>query len=192
MSDYAFGLKTPRDFLDKARREIRRLESAMAEGSLASELDIQDLAINAALTLWHVADWIAKYPDDRHRAAIDQIKHERGWQKSNPQDVIYDYVLIDSHMALCAALANGVKHFELYSAPRFDSTRILNPSSQVYAGAAPVDLETTMSAMPSVRAANPLQMMFPKLKINDVGLPAMVAFRAALDYWDRFFTKYHL
>jgi hypothetical protein len=51
MSDYAFGLKTPRDFLDKARREIRRLESALSENSLASTVDVQDLAINAALTL---------------------------------------------------------------------------------------------------------------------------------------------
>src|ERR1051325_2839834 len=128
MSDYAFGLKTPREFLEKARREVSRLESAMAEGAFASTVDIQDLAINAALTLWHVADWIAKYGDDRYLAAIDRIQGERGWQRARPQDVIYEYVTFDSHMALCAALANGVKHFELYHPPRFDSTRILNPT----------------------------------------------------------------
>jgi hypothetical protein len=92
-------------------------------------------------------------------------------------------------MALCEALANGAKHFELYDLPRFDSTRVLRPGSGQYAGAAPVDLEATISVMPTVRAA---PIYVPKLKINGVGLAALDVFEAALDYWDRFFKKYEL
>jgi hypothetical protein len=95
MSDYAFGLKTPVDFLEKARREVRRLKRGMAEASLASPVDIQDVAINAALTLWHVADWIAKYPDDRYRAAIERIRQESGSKKTKLREIIHEYGLMD-------------------------------------------------------------------------------------------------
>jgi len=86
---YAFGLKTASDWLGKARREVKRLEHA--EMSLSSdENDVRDAGINAAITLWHLTDWLAKsnepavdamrqseFPvakDDRKRLEAFQVK----------------------------------------------------------------------------------------------------------------------
>ena len=33
---------------------------------------------------------------------------------------------------------------------------------------------------------------FAKVKINDVGMPALDAFKGALAYWDKFFADYGL
>jgi hypothetical protein len=190
---YAFGLKTPRDFLEKARRDVRRLEQATSSASSLEDVeDLQDLAINAAWSLWHVADWIARCPEQRYREAVERIRVERPSRKTKPRAILHEHILDDSHMALCEALANGSKHFELHEPPKFDATRIFRYGHDgPYAGTSAVDVISGVTAGGTDSIAMP-KYFFAKLRINGKGLPALDVFNAALAYWDRFFEGYGL
>lgn len=189
---YAFGFTLPREMLEKARREVGRLEAAEERGAPVEEL--QDVAINAALTLWHISDWIARSADQRCVAAVERIKRERPSRKTSSIEIIRERILDDSHMALCEALANGAKHLTLHEPPRFDPARVLHGVATVRRwptnGTAAVALEADVTAQPSVPAALPRY--FAKLRIDGEGVPALDAFKRALAYWDRFFETYKL
>lgn len=190
MTAYAFGLKTPRAFLAKARREVERLaEIEDRASSLADVALVQDTAINAALTLWHVADWVARWPDPAYVAAIERIRVERPSLKKARLEIVREHIRDSSHMVLCEALANGAKHFELYERPSLDSTRLFTTSGP-FGGTAAVTVEADVTVRASVDAAIPFY--FAKLKINGEGLRALEVFKGALAYWDNFFTTYGL
>jgi len=113
MTELAFGIEAPRDLLAKARREVGRLEQAENWHGTDDWEPIADAAINAALTLWHITDWIANSPDPACQSAIAQIKAKRGSAKTAALAVLQEHVLDDSNIALCDALANGAKHFTI-------------------------------------------------------------------------------
>jgi hypothetical protein len=191
MTGYAFGLTTPRDLLEKARREVRRLEVATAGASSPKGVpDLQDTAFNAAVTLWHVSDWIANSTEQKYIDAIERIRLERPSQKTVRLLILREHILDDPHMAICEALANGAKHLELHEPPSFVSSRIFAPQTNLHAAAAPVVLTANVTAGPAVGVA-PIR-YFAKLKINDVGIPALDVFKAALAYWDKFLADYGL
>jgi hypothetical protein len=53
-----FGLKTPHDLLEKARRELVALEGA---AMTQDETEITDALYNFAVTTYHVKDWLKRY-----------------------------------------------------------------------------------------------------------------------------------
>jgi len=190
VTGYAFGLTTPRDFLAKAHREVERLAEIESRASSPADVALlQDTAINAALTLWHVADWVARWPDPAYVAAIERIRVKRPSLKKARLEIVREHMLDSSHMALCEALANGAKHLTLHEPPRLDPTRLLTPGGP-YAGTSAVNLAADVTARPSVSGAVPRY--FAKLRINDSGMPALKAFEGALADWDNFFTDYGL
>lgn len=189
MTGYAFGLTTPRDFLEKARREVRRLEEGTERGDDVAYL--QDTAINAALTLWHISDWIAHSAEQSCVAAIERIRRERAVPKTkNALPILREHIGQDPYMAICGALANGAKHFTLHEQPSLVSSQIFQPQLQVHAPAAPVDLAADVSVGAAVSAAGPRHVA--KLRINGVSAPALDVFKAALAYWDKFYAGYGL
>ncbi len=188
MTGYAFGLSTPRDLLEKARREVWRLERATSLAS--SHEDVQDTAFNAAVTLWHVSDWIARSTDQACVDAIERIKRDRPSLKTSPLPILQEYILDDPHMALCEALANGAKHLVLHESPSLVSTQVLQPELQSHVAAAPIALMTDLSA--SAIGEPPVVHHIAKVRINDVPIHAVKVFKKALAYWDRFFIDYGL
>jgi hypothetical protein len=195
MSDYAFGLKTPRDLLQKAHREVERLTDATQRASTDDDIkELQDIAINAALTIWHVCDWIANSTDPRCKAAICRIKEERACLKQDALSILREHVLDDSNMALCDALANGAKHFAIK--PRaLDPSRVFTrPDDTGYSGTSTVKVRADVTAPPAVAVAIPyIGRYFAKIALDDDRSgPALEVFTAALAFWDKFFETYNL
>ena len=189
MSQYAFGLTTPRDLLEKARREVARLEEATSSNAPAER--IQDTAINAAWTLWHITDWIARSSDQRCRDAIERIRSQGHSLKTKPLPILQEHVLRSSLMAMCEALANGVKHLTLHEQPRFDPAQVLHPDIELVPFTVGVTMSAGISAIGEVSGAEPVSYV-AKLTIDGTPMYAADAFKAALDYWDKFFADYDL
>src|SRR5437667_4446657 len=133
-SEMRFGLATPRDLLDKAKRELGRLDLASMQPKSQQQFwDVQDSALNAAITLWHVTDWIAKSDAPQAGAAIDHAKKALATKETDPYKILREFLRRDSHMALCNSLANGAKHFVVDYPPAFDATKLfVSPSPGVY------------------------------------------------------------
>ena len=87
MSQGFFELRTPRDLLEKLKREYRRLQQ--------SPLD-QDIAFNLFITAEHIPDWL--YPGDR---GSDNAEIRSKLKKSN------------NYLVVCSGIANGSKHFKV-------------------------------------------------------------------------------
>jgi len=212
--DPGFGLiNGPRDFLNKARREANRLAVAESDpradddlGRLHDRLhDIVDFAINAAMALWHVTDWVANSDDPRAQAALNSIAASRTLKRPpkgrapTPYDYLSDYVLDESTMALCQALANGPKHAVLRWQPALDPTMLfIGPAPGAHAGTAAVTIESHATVSGAVSAAGPGR-LFAKLLIYDHRNPtkpvtgsALEVFQRALAYWESFFAKHGL
>jgi hypothetical protein len=191
MTGYAFGLTTPRDLLAKAHREVRRLEDATARAFSRDDIaNLQDTAFNAAVSLWHVSDWIAHSTEQKCVDAIERIRRERPTLKTVRLQILREHILDDPHMVICEALANGAKHLVLYGPPSFVSSQVLQPQLKDHAAAAPVALAADVSVGAAFGVAQVRYVA--KLRINDEGIPALDVFKAALAYWDKFFADYGL
>src|ERR1051325_8300186 len=95
MSTSPFPIRTPRDLLNKAKREIDELEQR-AEGFRGEPgpIAIGHLTWNAACSLWRVTDWIVNSPDanlqarpGRTRASVSPtaIRVRRGGNVLGPR-----------------------------------------------------------------------------------------------------------
>src|SRR5688572_33048330 len=94
--DLAFGLKTPRDLLEKARREVGRLRQrpiAIVAGLYNDEHETIDQAINAAISLWHIIDWLANSSLSGTAALVEHAKQVSGTLKTNRYGVLRDFAL---------------------------------------------------------------------------------------------------
>ena len=112
----AFGLKTPRDLLEKARREVGRLRQrpiAIMAGSYNDEHETIDQAINAAISLWHIIDWLANSSLSGTPALVQHAKQISGTRKTNPYGVLRDFALQNVRSWICHDLANGSKHLRV-------------------------------------------------------------------------------
>lgn len=195
MTELAFGIETPRDLLAKARREVERLEQAENWHGTDDWEPIADAAINAALTLWHITDWIANSPDPACQSAIAQIKAKRGSAKTASLAVLQEHVLDDSNIALCDALANGAKHFTIRERS-LDPTRLFAKpdATTAYLGSSTVTIraDVTQSGSYSIAMPKPPR-YFAKVIINETTSGrALDVFKAALSYWEKFFDDYRL
>jgi len=115
-----FPFKSPRQLLEKAGRDIARLNRAVGPvlGG-PDETQIADLTMDVAWTLWHVTDWIAGNTSDEKCARIVASKHvtvansrERLWrfQKALRRE--------SPDLRRCWELATQFKHFRLEARSR--------------------------------------------------------------------------
>ncbi|HEX7953617.1 MAG TPA: hypothetical protein VF523_11180 [Burkholderiales bacterium] len=192
MTVYAFGLTTPRNFLEKARREVGRLANISWEMSAdLSVEDIQDTAINAVLTIWHVSDWIAHSTDQKCIAAIERIRIEQASQKSAPIAVLREFLRKDRNLALCETLANGAKHLTLHTPPKRHPLRAPDSQTASQGDTAVQIIRSDVTIAMAAGSAMP-PILFAKIQIDNESVAALDVFHAALAYWDQFFAAYQL
>ena len=72
---HSFGLKTPRDMLQKLERELHRLSNATFDPN-----DVVDHSINCAMTEWLMVDWVWKLHFRGNDAALNELSRQ-GEQK---------------------------------------------------------------------------------------------------------------
>jgi hypothetical protein len=96
---YAWTIKTSRDLLDKAIRDLDRFRRAHESGDRYQV----DHAINCAITLWHVHDWLwqERTAEWQAQGLVDQPAFQKWLESKDGRD----------RLALCRRLANGSKHF---------------------------------------------------------------------------------
>jgi len=92
--------------------------------------ELQDVAINAAWTLWHISDWIARSTEQGCIDAIERIRRERPSQKKEPLKILREHVRDDSHLALCEALALATLEIAPKGDPPSAKTVRKNPNSE--------------------------------------------------------------
>lgn len=181
--DLAFGLTTPRDFLEKARRDVRRLRQrplAIMVG-YNDQHETIDQAINAAVTLWHVTDWLANSPPPA--AFIQHAKQASGTAKTNTYGVLRDFALKNHDLAICHDLANGSKHLELDNPQATQSPGPIAPTSS-----------GSSQGMAAVTSAPPPYERFVAKVVMPNGdrVPVLEVYDRALAYWDNLFTTHNL
>jgi len=115
MAQSTFPFEGPRQYLEKAERELTQLDEAVGpETGIPDETQIADLTMNAAWTLWHVTDWIANNATDprcerivasKGITAVDQKDRLRDFQKALRRE--------SPDLRHCWELATLFKHFAL-------------------------------------------------------------------------------
>lgn len=101
MSEFAFGLKSPAELIEKLEREINRLRAAEKPGSEDHKRQA-DHAINCALTAWHISDWVF--------VAGLKTSSVRANSLGNFQKQLIGEC---SELGIWKDLANGSKHFKI-------------------------------------------------------------------------------
>ena len=111
-----FGYSSPRDLLEKARRDLVNLEGAAVTQDTTT---IGDALFNFAVTAYHVKDWLKLH------AAVTY----------SPQDV-ENFVQSSAALSSCRDLCNAGKHAEItrYSPSTADVSASLNSVAAVVPG----------------------------------------------------------
>ncbi len=100
-----FDLVSCRDLLDKLQREIMRIEKA------AGRPDVCDHGTNAALTAWHLTDWV--WADVKNNLPIRSAIAKQAGRAANDFDVreFQDYVAGGcKYLQICRIIATASKH----------------------------------------------------------------------------------
>ena len=87
---------SPRQLLDKARRDLARLEAAIDE---RDETAVTDAMIDACSSVYHIKDWVAAMHPDRKREAEAFVHASSKW------------------ISLCRDICIAGKHFEINRGP---------------------------------------------------------------------------
>jgi hypothetical protein len=101
---HTFALENCRNLLDKLEREIDRIKSAASD-----DFDTHnDSAFNAAVTAWHLCDWVFAdmTPDQRDRLSIQKIEDMREYARTQCRA-----------LHLCRQVATGSKHWRVERYP---------------------------------------------------------------------------
>jgi hypothetical protein len=192
-----FGLETTKDMLDKADRELTRVLAIPDHAEEHEQRKRLDHAMNCAITIWHVADWLRNESWDKlgslcglkPRTSGNRNFNNRAfleWLKMQPE-IEHKPILI------CKDLCNGVKHCGLdYSADVHEtagsSNSVFIPGAktvpggvQIPSGAAPFPL--TFFTVPGVHHVVTLKIimsnndrieMIPVLQAAIVGWKSIV------------------
>ncbi len=172
MTTGAFGAQTPRDLLERAAQEIRKLEEAtntLYLNEKEAKNDVGSLAGACASSLWNLVDWLANSQDGTIQAALKRAGF-------TSQKTIRDYVKANStDLTLCWELTNRYKHCELDG-----YTRSVSQIAQA-----------ALSAPPIFPPDTPIGYTFvPKVKTNaGANLPAVKVYKDALSFWEGFFKQ---
>jgi hypothetical protein len=101
---HTFALENCRNLLDKLKREIDRLRSAASDDFNTHN----DSAFNAAVTAWHLCDWVFAdmTPDQRGKLNILKIEDMRGYARTQCRA-----------LHLCRQVATASKHWRVERYP---------------------------------------------------------------------------
>ncbi|MYM30333.1 hypothetical protein GTP58_18535 [Duganella sp. CY15W] len=101
----SFGLHSPYDMLKKAWREYERCTKS------DNDDDRRDAAINGAITLWHMNDWVWNGITDYGRKK-DEVRALLGvtGPRAEKDDLVKWAVGRCPELAICQSICNGSKH----------------------------------------------------------------------------------
>lgn len=167
---HTFGIKTPQEWLDKARYELAGLEALCDRKLTGQEAKaMQYAAINTALALWHMVDWLANSDDAKIRSALAAAG-------------LHDLEQLHAHarkqsdaVGLCWLLATAAKHAKLTG--RAKAKNVIE--------------ETTLS-IASTLAKPAYGRYVPKIISGGKRHNAVQVFKDAISYWDGFLTTHHI
>lgn len=100
-SRYAWTISTANDLLAKAKRDLKRFQTSHEYG----DGEQVDHAVNCAITLWHVHDWVwrERSAEWAARGIVDKGSFQN-WLHSRDGR---------GRLSLCERIANGSKHLVL-------------------------------------------------------------------------------
>lgn len=101
----AFGVTTPRDMFAKLGRELSRLETCKHNKD-----DVDDTAINFALSAWQLVDWVWKeyFQDKPDTWEQVNVNGRPGWKV--PNSFRTHLTKQCPELGLCAGIAGNTKH----------------------------------------------------------------------------------
>ncbi len=95
MPPKSLGVSTSRDWYHKLVWESKRLEGLRNDGGYEFAYSF----INAALTAWHMADWVHAEFGDEGKAKFPKVRHLHMHLQS-----------VSGYLAICREVADGSKH----------------------------------------------------------------------------------
>lgn len=100
-----FGLNTAAGMAHKAWRDYERFKAARTTG------DRIDAALNCAITLWHMSEWVwaGIAAHDRHSTAVAATLGVSG-RPMEKDDVVKWALRECPSLAVCQSICNGTKH----------------------------------------------------------------------------------
>jgi hypothetical protein len=168
MFDYTYGIRTTTEYVERVKSELARLEQLQDE-ALPEERkhEVISAATQAAITLWHLSDFIFRSPDADAARVRAKIKGKD--IKDFQERVRNAYPSI----RLCWEMTNGAKHFRK------------KPAAEV--GETTVSMTAQVSAvvLPLFWKASPKKKRRPKVILPDRRrLRAADIFRDAIAEWE--------
>lgn len=104
----SWTIKNSTDLLEKAKRDLARFRKSHEEG----DGEQVDHAVNCAITLWHIHDWLWVEKEEQLKAGAKNSQHAfQHWLKGRPGGDL---------LALCERVANGSKHLDLSKKAELD------------------------------------------------------------------------
>jgi hypothetical protein len=172
---YAWTINSARDLLEKAKRDLGRFRASHE----ADDGEQVDHAINCAITLWHIHDWLWREYESRWKA--QGVEH-----KGMLQDWLHEK---DGRgrLMLCERLANGSKHFALDKPANIDLTTYIS-ATDVPDGMARASMERLAAGEQFVSYSLGLANARDVLKVSttdgkDIRVDNL--FDATIDFWEQ-------
>lgn len=176
---YAWTITTSRDLLEKAKRDLERFRNSHE----ANDGEQVDHAINCAITLWHIHDWLWREREAAWKArGIDSKSAFQNWLRERDGR---------NRLTFCERLANGSKHLVLDKPSDVDLT--------TYVSAA--DVPDSMDRAMSERLAAGERFVVYSLGIGDgrdvlkvtttdgKNIRADSLFSATINFWEDLFKQ---
>ncbi len=107
-----FALATPQHLLGKLHWEINQLETMLASPDVPvfRHLEAAYFAFNAAVTAWHITDWVWQSLSEAEQAAICS---EFDPKKIGLNEFKHGMGRLSRDLKICQQIANGSKHYRL-------------------------------------------------------------------------------
>ena len=179
-----FLLATPANLFQKLNWEIRGLAEKLSSQSaddFGSHLDASYYAFNAAVTAWHLTDWVWTYTDV---ASKEEIADRLGLDLSKCKSSIgrlkaFQEAMLQSSQALkiCCEIANGSKHME-----ERNGSEIL----------ASVSWTTRHASAGELKAGDPIATFTYNLVVRDSEneFTALEVFKSVENFWQDFLSTW--
>lgn len=181
-----FEIQTTRGMLNKARREFRRLTSATTLD------DYLDAAMNCAVAIWHVRDWL--YAEGRSKLEPlcsfkgdkDDLYRLTAWLKKQPEM---------GPILVCADLTNGSKHMDITRYPdvmvRSSRNSAVNPANLAAPG--PATIGSTVFNVIDPDPPHVVDGQVLKVDFRDGTTErGQTVLRNAISAWDAILTRHDL
>src|ERR1039458_187611 len=166
MSTFGYVIKTPYDLLQKAERELSRFnDQDFFEGD-GNEL--ADHALNCAISLWHMVDWLWRSDNPRFKTALTALG-------VNSFEELHSYVRKQCFaLDVCFELATGAKHFKLVQRSKATRTPLIADTRASITSV--VELHHTFSHVLKIALVDGQELMAAEVLMD------------AVEYWRQFLS----